>query len=153
MCYSRKLYHKVSRLHEKCLRIIYNDKTSSYEELLSKDGSVCMHHKNQQQLVIEICNGLCIQSMNEIFQFQIQNHHNLRNNSTFRIPSFNTVFKAKESVSYPGPKKWNQVPKKTKYLEYLTRFKKAIKKWVPRKCQFKYPRFLFNVYFTSVDFH
>ena len=35
MFHSRKLYHKINRLHEKCLRIIYNNKTSSYEELLS----------------------------------------------------------------------------------------------------------------------
>ena len=35
---------------------------SPYEELLSKDGSVSMHHKNLQKLVIEIydvANGLC----------------------------------------------------------------------------------------------
>ena len=56
MCHSRKLYHKSNRLHEKCLCIICNDKTSSYEELLSKDGSVSMHHKNLQKhnIVIEI---------------------------------------------------------------------------------------------------
>ena len=58
MCHSRKLNHKINRLHEKCLRIIYDDetssydKTSSYEELLSKDGSVSMHIKNLQKLVI-----------------------------------------------------------------------------------------------------
>ena len=52
MCHSRKLNHKINRLLEKCLRIIYNDKTSSYEELLSKDGSVSMHLKNLQKLVI-----------------------------------------------------------------------------------------------------
>ena len=49
MCHSRKFYHKINRLQKKCLRIIYNDKTSSYEELLSKDGSVSMHHKNLQK--------------------------------------------------------------------------------------------------------
>ena len=103
MCHSGKRYHKVNRLHEKCLRIIYNDKTSSYEELLCKDGSVSMHHKNLQKPVIEIykvADGLCPEIMNEVFQFQIQNRHNLRNNSTFRIPSFNTIFKGKESTSY-----------------------------------------------------
>ena len=42
MCHSRKLYHKINRLHAKCLRLIY-DKTSSYEGLLSKDGSVSKH--------------------------------------------------------------------------------------------------------------
>ena len=29
-------------------------KTSSYVELLSKDGSVSIHHKNLQNLVVEI---------------------------------------------------------------------------------------------------
>ena len=77
MCHSRKFYHKINRLPEKCLGIIHNDKTSSYVELLSKDGSVSMHHNNLQKLVIEIykiANGLCTEIMNEVFQFQIQNH-------------------------------------------------------------------------------
>ena len=46
MCHIKKRDDKINRLYEKCLRIIYNDKTPSYEELLSKDGSVSMHHKN-----------------------------------------------------------------------------------------------------------
>ena len=85
-----------------------------------------MHHKNLQKLVIEIykgVNGLCLEIMNEVFQFQIQNHRNLRNNSTFRIPLFNTIFKGKESVSYLGPKMWSQVPPdEIKSLESLRSF-------------------------------
>ena len=106
---------------------------SSYEELLSKDGSVSMHHQNLQKLIIEfykVVNGLCPEIMNEIFQFQTQNHHNLRNNSTFRIPSFNTIFQGKESVSYLGPKIWSQVPDEIKSLESVRSFKKAIKRWI-----------------------
>ena len=76
--------------------------------------------------------------MNEVFQFQIQNHHNLGNNSTFRIPSFNTIFKGKESVSYLGPKIWSQVPHEIKSLESLRSFKKAIKKWLPQSCQYRF---------------
>ena len=101
MYHSRNLYHKSNRLHEKCPRIIYNDKASSYEELLSEGGSVSMHHKNLRKLVIEIykvANGLCPEIMNEVFQFQIQNYHNIRNNSTFRISSIKTIFKGKENV-------------------------------------------------------
>ena len=75
MCHSRKLYHISNRLHGKGLHIIYNNKTSSYEELLSKDGSVSMHDKNLQNPVIEIyevVNRLCPEIMNEVFQFQIR---------------------------------------------------------------------------------
>ena len=64
MCHSKKLHNKINWLHEKCLCIIYDDKTSSYEELVFKDGSVSMHHKNLQKLVIEIYKVLKKQSRN-----------------------------------------------------------------------------------------
>ena len=121
MCHSKKLHHKINRLHEKCLRTISNDKRYSYEELVSKDDSTSMHHKNLQKFIIEIykaVNGLCPEIMNEVFPFQTQNHHNLRNNSTFRIPSFNTIFQEKESVSYLGPKIRSKVPDEIKSLEF-----------------------------------
>ena len=35
---SRVSNNHINRLHEKCLRIIYNDKSSSFNELLLKDG-------------------------------------------------------------------------------------------------------------------
>ena len=36
------------------LRLIYSDKKSSYENLLEKDNSVSIHHKNIQVLAIEM---------------------------------------------------------------------------------------------------
>ena len=36
MCHSRIINKKINRLHERCLRIIYFDKRSSFEELLEK---------------------------------------------------------------------------------------------------------------------
>ena len=43
MCHSRQNNNKINRLHGKCLRIIYNDKRSSFVALLEKDGSVLIH--------------------------------------------------------------------------------------------------------------
>ena len=66
-----------------------------------------MHYKNLQKLVIEVhkvANGLCPEIMNEVFRFQIRDHHNLTNNSTLTIPSFNAIFKGKECVFLPWPK-------------------------------------------------
>ena len=40
MFHSRKLNNKINRLHQRCLRLIYSDRDSSYEELLDKDNSV-----------------------------------------------------------------------------------------------------------------
>ena len=44
--------NKINRLHERCLRLIYNNKRSSFENLLEKDNFVSIHHKNLQALAI-----------------------------------------------------------------------------------------------------
>ena len=54
MLHSRQNNKKIKHLHERCLRLIQNDKLSSYEELLEKDGSVSVHHRNIQSPSIEM---------------------------------------------------------------------------------------------------
>ena len=61
MCHNRMTNRKISRLHERCLRIIYNDKQSSFKMLLEKDSSVSIHDRNIQCLATEmykVSNGL-----------------------------------------------------------------------------------------------
>ena len=48
MFHNRSLNHKIKRLHKRCLRGIYNDGHSSYDELLNLDHSVSVHHRNLQ---------------------------------------------------------------------------------------------------------
>ena len=54
MLHSCQNNKKIKHLHEKCLRLIQNDKLPSYEELLEKDWSVSVHHRNIQGLTVEI---------------------------------------------------------------------------------------------------
>ena len=54
MCCNRSLNTKINRLHEKCLRIIYNDKKSNFNGLLEKDDSVSIHYQNIPKLVVEL---------------------------------------------------------------------------------------------------
>ena len=46
MCHSRAKNRKINSLHERCLRIIYKDKASTFDQLLEKDSSVCIHTRN-----------------------------------------------------------------------------------------------------------
>ena len=51
-------------------RLIYNDKQSSYEELLIKDGTVSIHHRNIQTLATEMCkvkNEISLEIIRDIF--------------------------------------------------------------------------------------
>ena len=56
MCHSRSMNNKINRLHERSLRIVHSDKTSSFEKLLEKDGSVNIHARNLQTLATEMFN-------------------------------------------------------------------------------------------------
>ena len=54
MFQSRKLNHRINRIHERSLRIVYMDGQTSFEDLLKKDGSVTTYHRNIQTLGIEL---------------------------------------------------------------------------------------------------
>ena len=81
MYHSQTNNRKINRLHERCLRIIYNDKQSSFIKLLEKDNSVSIHQRNQHILAIEmlkVSNGLSPVLMNDIFKLRGEQTCNLR---------------------------------------------------------------------------
>ena len=53
MLHSRYNNNKIKHLQDRRLRLIYNEKRSSYEDLLKKDGSVPIYHKNIQGTAIK----------------------------------------------------------------------------------------------------
>ena len=56
MCHSRENNSKIKYFHERCLRILCNNKQSSFNELLEKDGSVSILERNLQVLATEMYN-------------------------------------------------------------------------------------------------
>ena len=107
ICSNRSLNTKINRLHERCLRIVYNDKKSNFNELLVKDGSVSIHHQNLQKLAVEmfkVSRGLSPEIVNELFQFREQIPYELRQRPQFQIPWVHSVFSGTESLKFYGPK-------------------------------------------------
>ena len=137
MLYSHENNNIISNLHEWCLRLKYNDKNTSYEELLTKDGSVSLHHMNIQALATKfykIKNELSPEFFTEIFVHEKESYYNLRWCNAFRIPSVCTVYDDSESISFLGPKIWNFLPDEIKQQTSLNSFKKSIKIWKPQEC-------------------
>ena len=131
MCHSRENNREINRLYEKCLRTIYNEKQSSFNEVLEKDGSISIHERNLQVLATEmykISNGLSTPLMKDIFPVK-RNPYNLRQNSQFSRPRINTLYHGTEKVSNLGPKIWDLVPSNVKEISDLDKFKKAVKEW------------------------
>ena len=46
--------NKINKLHERALRIVYNDTIMSFEELLVKDKTFTTHYQNTQSLAINM---------------------------------------------------------------------------------------------------
>ena len=113
MCHSQTNNRKINRLHKRCLRIIYNDKQSSFIKLLEKDNSVSIHQKNQQMVATEmskVSNGLSPVLMNDIFKIKGEQTYNLRKLSQFYRPKVNFVYNGTQSVPFLRPIIWDFVP-------------------------------------------
>ena len=124
---------KIKRLHERCLRIIYNYKTSTFNELLEKENSVPIHYRNIQVLATEmfkVANGMSPVIMNEIFQPREESYYNLRYTSNF----VNRPINGGKSASYLGPKIWELIRPVIRQTESFNGFKKEIKTLKPNNC-------------------
>ena len=51
MFHSRKLNHRINSIHERALRVTYQDYQSTFLQLLQKDNSVTIYQRNLQVLV------------------------------------------------------------------------------------------------------
>ena len=78
MFHSRALNNKINRLHERFLRVIYNDKLSNFVELLHKDNSASINHNNIHALAKEmykVVNGMSPEIINEVFKHKSNSHY------------------------------------------------------------------------------
>ena len=94
MFHSRTLNSKINRLRQRCLRIIYNDKFSNFEELLQKDNPVSIHHNNIHGLAIEMykfVNGMSPEIINEVFKQRSNSHYNLSHTSQLFVNPIHSV--------------------------------------------------------------
>ena len=130
MFQSRKSNNKINLLHERALRMIYNDQMSSFQELLDKDNSFTVRHFNIQSLAIEMFK--VINNIGDLFT--TYHSYNLRSKSKFVVPSARTVHNGQNSIQYYGPLIWSMIPGYIKDSETLDIFKGKIRKWKTINC-------------------
>ena len=150
MCHSRTMNNRINRLHERCLRIVLSDKTSSFEKMLEKDRSITMHTRKLKTLATEmfkVYKNLSPAIIADLFHVR-QNNYNLRHDSYFAIPNVKSVYHGTESMSNLGHRIWNLVPDKLNQLVDIYAFKKEIKKPRPEN----YPCRLCKTYIPHVGF-
>ena len=134
MFHSRTMNNKINRIHERALRLVYSDHVSSFDELLKKDRSFSIHHRNIQSLAIELYkffHGLSPSIMKNVFHFNTNIPYNLRSRSELYSRNPKTVKYGTETISYLAPKIWSLVPNAIKSSKSLDVFKSKIRQWEP----------------------
>ena len=122
MFHNRTLNKKINRLHERCLRMIYNDLTSSFTDLLEIYNSVSV------QIYRSWLENLCPKPVNDCFKLNNMTVHSTRNRSTFYSWPVRTALHGTKSFSHVGPKIWELLLGDMKNLSSL------IKPWKPHAC-------------------
>ena len=100
MFHNRIINNEINRLHERCLRLLYEDKSSSFENL-KQDKCVTIHTSNLQILATEmfkVYRNMSPPVFSEIFHRRDKNY-NLRINSDFALPDVRSVFHGSENIS------------------------------------------------------
>ena len=104
MCHSRALNTRINKIHERALRIVYNDYISPFEDLLENSGSISIHHRNLQLLAIEVYktlhdfhHHLCLNYLSLVIK-----KYNLRNCNSLVSNNMKTTNYGLETVSDLG---------------------------------------------------
>ena len=130
ICHSRDNNGKITRLHKRCLGIIYSNKQSPFETLLEKDSFVSIHNQNLQILATEMykINDLSPSIVAEPFDQRKDQFYDLRMNSHFTVSPIRTVYHGTKGMSLRGPHIWNILLDRLKKVNSIEAFKMQIKK-------------------------
>ena len=133
---SRQMNGKINHIHERALRLVYDDYESSFDELLVKDKTVSIHHRNIQHVAIEmykVMNNLSPPIMREMFLERKE--YSTRSGINFPRPKVNTVYNGENSIRIFGPVVWDKMlPERFKLCSTLAEFKNSIRSWKPDNC-------------------
>ena len=124
MMHSRKLNTRINRIHERALRVVFNDMVSSFEELLLRNNSVSIHIRNIQLLATElykVANGFLPEIMSHVFPFKENQRDSTKN--IFKSRNVHSVTYGTESLSHLGPQIWSLLPDDLKDIKSLNAFK------------------------------
>ena len=119
----RKINRRINYIHERALRLVYDDYIPSFEDLLRKDSTVSIHHRNVQKVTIEMYKlkyNVGPQLIDDLF---CKKALNTRSKASLHRPNVRTVAYGVQSLRSFGPIVWdNMVPQSMKEIANIDAF-------------------------------
>ena len=143
---TKELNNRINSLHGKALRLTYQNRNSSFDELLKLDKSVSIHYRNLLTEIYKVKMGLSPPIMNDILALDQNPSYNLRYGVTVTRKNIRTNKFGFETISTIGAVLWQNLPNNIKYSDSLNIFNHRIKQWTPDNCPCKiYRNFIKNL--------
>ena len=118
---SRYLNNVLNSIHERALRLIYNDYKLLFNRISEDNKQKSIHQKNIESLAIKIYKfpaGLTPPIMSDLFVNR-ENNYNLKNFQELESSLKQTVKFGTETMLHRGPQIWNLIPERLRALETL----------------------------------
>ena len=136
MFHGRGVNNKINNFLERSRRIVYKDNINSFKELLKKDNSLIIHHRNILSLAIELLKvkeNLSNSIINDILQTRTL-PYNLRPQTVLARSFVNTSPFILNSLRNFAWTVWNIVLWDIKNASNFCIFKTKVRKWEPKEC-------------------
>ena len=126
--------NRINMIHERVLRLVYTESHLTFEELLSKNNSFSIHHRNLQTLAIKMYkakNNLAPTIMKNVFPDR-EVSYDLRNINPFQSRNVSTVYNGTEIISFRGPTT-------LALTDFTAAFDHMVRKWLFKSIYQRFP--------------
>ena len=122
--------------HKCALQILHKDYESSFDALLTRNGSNRIHVKNLQKLIIEFFKSVNGLNPPLVWEFHDRKHvtFTLRTQNVCKLPPIKTMNFGLDSISFKGNFLWNTLDDSLKWEKNLVCFQKRKGKWFGARC-------------------
>ena len=134
--FKKRKVRLIEKIHERALRVVYNEPNLCYVDLLNKGKRQTLHYERLRLIAIQVYKSLRALSppyVNELFQVKTSKY-DFRHKILLIQPMVKTVNYGILSIRYHGPKVWNNLPESIKSADNLDIFKKRLYEWNGTLC-------------------
>ena len=134
-CSNRSLY-KLEKLHKQALRVVLNDYSSSYRDLLDKVSKPTLYVSTLKAIATEAykCKANENPDYINVMLNPLIKPYNLRGGPRAEQLKVNTTSYGLHSFKYQIVKLWNEMPSLIKEATSLYNFKSPLSKWAGPEC-------------------